>query len=103
MYAVVSDRNQQFRAVPGERVLIPLRADAEPGTSITFDQVCVVGGDEPKLGAPFVQGASVTATVIGVVKGPKLIVAKFRRRKASRRRNGFRAKFTQVEIAGIHV
>ena len=101
MYAVVSDRNQQFKAVPGERVLIALNDGLEPGSVVTFDQVCAVGGDAPRFGAPFVKGVTVTAKVLGVVKGPKLVVAKFRRRKASKRRTGFRARFTQIQIESI--
>ena len=101
MYAVVSDRNQQFKAVPGERVLIALRDGIEPGSIVTFDQVCAVGGDSPRIGAPFVKGVKVTAKVLGEAKGPKLVVAKFRRRKASRRRTGFRARFTAVQIESI--
>jgi large subunit ribosomal protein L21 len=102
-YAVVSDRNQQFRAVPGERILIPLRADAAAGAELKFDQVALVAGEggEPRVGTPFVAGASVSARVIGTVLGPKLIVAKYRRRKASRRRTGSRARFTEIEIQGI--
>jgi large subunit ribosomal protein L21 len=106
MYAVVSDRNQQFRAVPGERVLIPLHPDAEPGSTLTFDQVCLVGGDEnnqPKVGLPFIDGARVVAKVLGAAKGPKLVVAKYRRRKNSRRRTGFRARFTEIEIQSVQL
>lgn len=101
MYAIVSDRNQQFRAVPGERVLIALHPDAEPGSKLTFDQVCLVGGDQPRIGTPFVAGAKVTANVLGTAKGPKLVVAKYRRRKNSRRRTGFRAQFTEIQIESV--
>lgn len=101
MYAVIEDRNQQFRVTPGERVRIPLMAAAEPGAEITFDQVCVLGGEQPTVGAPFVDGASVVAKVLGEVKGPKVSIQKFKRRKNYRRRTGFRARYTEVEIQEI--
>ena len=103
MYAVIEDRNQQFRVAQGERVVLPLNASLEQGASVTFDKVCVVGGDdaEPRVGAPYVDGATVTAKVVGTVKGPKVVVAKFRKRKNSRSRVGFRARFTEVQIEEI--
>ena len=103
MYAVIEDRNQQFRVTPGDRVLLPLNDSLESGASVTFDKVCVVGGDETRIGAPFVEGATVTATVEGTVKGPKLTIQKFKRRKTYRRRAGFRARYTAVVIDKIDV
>jgi large subunit ribosomal protein L21 len=102
MYAVIEDRTRQYRVAVGDRVQLDLLDDAEPGSTVTFDQVCVLGGDASRIGTPFITGASVTATVVGEVKGPKLVVAKFRRRKNSRRRTGFRGKFTEVQIEAIN-
>ena len=104
MYAVLDDRNQQYRVQPGDRIQIHLREDVEQGSTLTFDKVCLVGGEgEGKIGTPYVAGASVTAKVVSPeTKGPKLVVAKFRRRKDSRRKTGFRAKFTEVEIEAIN-
>ncbi len=101
MYAVVDDRNQQFRAEPGKRVQIPFDESLEPGASVTFDKVCLVTGDSAKIGSPYCKGVTVTGKVIGMVKGPKLVVQKIRRRKNSRRRTGFRARFTEVQIESI--
>ncbi len=101
MYAVVDDRNQQFRAEPGQRVQLPHNDSWEPGTSLTFDKVCLVTGEQAKIGAPYVDGVSVTATVVGAVKGPKLVIQKVRRRKNFRRRTGFRARYTEIKIEAI--
>jgi large subunit ribosomal protein L21 len=102
MYAVVDDRNQQFRAEPGLRVQIPLNEALEPGASVTFDKVCLVtGGGDGRVGAPYLDGVSVSGTVVGMVKGPKLVVQKFRKRKNSHRRTGFRARFTEIKIDSI--
>ena len=103
MYAVIEDRNQQYRVAPGDRVLVSLNADLQPGASVTFDKVCVVGGGSSvKVGTPFVNGATVTGVVVGVVKGPKLVVQKYRRRKNERRRTGFRARYTEVRIEAVN-
>lgn len=103
MYAVVDDRNQQYRVQPGDRIKIHLRDGVEAGGTVTFDKVCLVGGEgEGRIGTPFVAGASVTAKVIrSVAKGPKLTICKYRRRKNSRRRTGFRARYTEVQIESI--
>lgn len=100
-YAIFEDRTLQYRAAPGDRVCLAYHCDWQPESTVTFDHVCVVGGESPRVGAPYVSGASVTAKVLGEVKGDKLVVQKFRRRKNSRRRTGFRARFTEVEIQAI--
>ena len=72
------------------------------GETLTFDKVCLVGGEGAgRIGTPFVNGASVVAKVVRQVKGPKVITGKFRRRKNSRRRRGFRAQYTVVQIESI--
>lgn len=104
MYAIVDDRNQQYRVSPGDKLRIALRADAEKGEKLTFDRICMVGGaegEQAKLGTPYVGGARVTATVLGTAKGPKVYVQKFKRRKNQRRRTGFRARFTEIQVDAI--
>ncbi len=101
MYAVVDDRNQQFQAVPGQRLSIPLQEECEPGAKLIFDKICLVTGENGRIGTPYVDGVKVTATVLGMVKGPKLIIQKIRRRKNSRRRTGFRARYTEIQIDAI--
>ena len=103
MYAVLDDRNQQYRVQPGDRIQIHMRRDAAEGDMLTFDKVCLVGGEGAgRIGAPFVDGASVTAKVLRQVKGAKVVTCKFRRRKNSRRRRGFRAQYTLVQIEAIN-
>ena len=106
MHAVVVDRNQQYRVTTGDRLLIDRMGDAEPGQSVTFDQICLLTGDEDgngaRIGAPFVDGASVSAKILRQdVKGPKLVIQKFRR-KNSKSKTGFRARYTEIQIEGIH-
>ncbi|MCA8950716.1 MAG: 50S ribosomal protein L21 [Planctomycetes bacterium] len=104
-YAVIDDRNQQYRVAPGDRIRIHYRNDAEEGASLTFDKVCCVGGDSGaagRVGTPHVAGATVAAKVVRQVKGPKLYIGKFRRRKNYQKRSGFRAKYTEVQIESIN-
>ena len=102
MYAVFEDRNQQHKAEPGARIQIDYNSDLEAGSTVTFDKVCMVGGDAPKVGTPYVDGASVTAKVLGDVKGPKVVIQWFRRRKASKKRTGFRARYTEIQIESVN-
>jgi large subunit ribosomal protein L21 len=109
MYAVLEDRNQQYRVTTGDRVLLD-RVDAAPGDSLTFDKICLLGGSDEgaggagaRIGAPYVDGARVTAKVLRQdVKGPKLVIQRFRKRKNSRSKIGFRARYTEVQIEAIH-
>ena len=103
MYAVVDDRNQQYRVQAGDRIQIHLRKGAAEGDAVTFDKVCLVGGEGAgRIGTPHVAGASVTGKVLRQVKGPKVITGKWKRRKNSRRRRGFRAQYTIVQIEAIN-
>ncbi|HEX7024963.1 MAG TPA: 50S ribosomal protein L21, partial [Gemmatimonadales bacterium] len=76
--------------------------EAEPGSTITFDEVLLTSdGEKVTAGTPTVKGASVTAEVLGEVKGEKIYVFRFKRRKNIRRKTGHRAKFTDVRITGV--
>ena len=102
MHAVLVDRNQQYRVAPGDRLTIALDVRLEEGATVTFDKVCFLGGDQPKVGTPFVEGASVVAKVLRQeLKGPKLVVQKFKRRKNYRRRTGHRSRYTELLIESI--
>ena len=101
MYAIIRAGGKQFRAEKGKTLKLP-RMDAEPGSKITFDDVLLTAdGDKITAGTPTVKGATVTAEVLGEVKGEKIYVFKFKRRKNYRRKTGHRAKFTQVKITGV--
>jgi len=102
MHAVLVDRNQQYRVAPGDRLTIALDTSLEEGATVIFDRVCYLSGDQPKVGSPYVKGASVVAKVLRQnLKGPKLIVQKFKRRKNYRRRVGHRSHYTELLIESI--
>ena len=76
--------------------------DVPQGESLNFEKVMAVSGDEGlKLGSPTLDGASVTASIIGPKMDKKIYVQKFRRRKNSRRRTGHRQIHTRVRIEKI--
>lgn len=105
MFAVIVDGNRQHRVQQGSALSVDYRADAQAGSTITFDQVLLAnGGGASMIGTPVISGATVTAEVlIAEEKGPKLEIQKLRRRKASRRHTGHRQKHTRVKITGISV
>ncbi len=102
MYAIIEDSGTQIKVRKGEKVEIDLR-EAKSGDSIVFDRVLLVGEDEGEatIGHPYVKGASVSATVLDTVKGEKLDIVKYRRRKSSKRKVGHRQPYLKVEITGI--
>ncbi|MEO0651107.1 MAG: 50S ribosomal protein L21 [Planctomycetota bacterium] len=102
MYAVINDRGRQATVRVGDQLDIDLQASAAEGSEIRFDQVLLVGGESgTKVGAPNVDGASVTAKVLGATKGKKQVVFRFKRRKNVRVKRGHRQSYTRVEITSI--
>jgi large subunit ribosomal protein L21 len=102
MYAIIQDGGHQYRVEQGQRIRVQLR-EVEQGATISFDNVCMVGGsDQPRIGKPFVAGASVQATVTQpTFKAKKVITLKYRRRKNSQRQSGHRQRYTEVQIIEI--
>lgn len=101
MYAIFRALGKQFKAEEGKTIRLPLM-DAEPGSSVTFDEVLLTSdGETIKTGTPTVKGAKVVVEVVGEKKGEKIYVFKFKRRKNYRRKTGFRAKFTEVRITSV--
>jgi len=101
MYAVIKSGGKQYRVASGEQVQVEL-IDAAVGANVAFDQVLLVGaGDTVKVGAPFVAGAKVTATVVGHGRGEKVRIFKLRRRKHYQKSQGHRQSYTEVRINDI--
>lgn len=108
MYAIINEGGGQRKVSQDEVILVDLLQDgaAAVGTKVTFDQVLAIGpGDgtaAARIGAPFVTGASVQVEVVeSLVKGEKLYIHKFRRRKGYRRKTGHRQAYTKVKVTGI--
>ena len=101
MYAVIATGGKQYR-VSKDATLRVEKLDAEPGATVEFAEVLLVGeGANVKLGAPLVKGSKVTATVVRHGKGPKATIVKFRRRKHYLRQGTHRQPFTEVKVTDI--
>ncbi len=103
MYAVIKTGGKQYRVEKGSTLRVE-KLEGETGGKITFSDVLLVAdGDKIEIGTPVLTGAKVTAEILGIEAGPKLVVFKFRRRKAYRKRTGHRQKYTAVKITDITV
>jgi len=101
MYAVIESGGKQYRVEEGEAFDVELiKKDA--GDKITFDEVLLLGnGDNIQVGQPTVKGASVTATVLGRTKGPKVVIFKYSKRSTYRRKTGHRQHYTRLRVDNI--
>jgi large subunit ribosomal protein L21 len=101
MYAVIKTGGKQYKVVAGEKIKIEQIA-AEVGQEFVFDQVLAVGsGAELKVGTPLVEGASVTAIVLGQGRHDKVRIFKMRRRKHYQKRQGHRQNYTELQISAV--
>lgn len=98
-YAVISIGNKQYRVREGQHLLVD-RLSVDEGKTFHPDLVMVGGNGDPKLGSDL-KGAQVTAKVAEHVLGKKLVIGKHRRRTGYKRRRGFRAHLTRIEIQAI--
>ena len=103
MYAIVEINGQQFKAEQGKKLFVHHIKDAKEGESVEFGKVLLVDKDGAvEVGAPTVEGAKVVCEVVNpLVKGDKVIVFKMKRRKDSRKRNGHRSQFTEIEVKQV--
>jgi large subunit ribosomal protein L21 len=103
MYAIFVDGSRQYKVVEGQELEVDYR-DVSSGESLEFDRVLAYSdGSKLQFGAPTVAGATVTAKVVGVFQGEKLVIQKFRRRKTFRKRTGHRQLSTRIKIDKIQV
>ena len=101
MYAVIATGGKQYRVAEGDVIRVE-KLSAEAGSSVDFDKVLLVGeGDSVKVGAPYVDGGKVSATVKAHGRGKKIEIVKFRRRKHHRKQMGHRQDYTEIQITGI--
>ena len=101
MYAVVTIGAEQLLVQEGQEFLVQ-KIEGEDGSKMELDRVSLFSdGKASKVGAPFIEGVKVTATIVGQERGEHVIVFKKRRRQNSRRRNGHRQELTRVRIENI--
>jgi len=101
MYAVIKTGGKQYRVKPGD-VLVVEKLAGEPGDAVAFDQVLMVGeGEAVTVGAPVIEGASVSATLIETRKGDKVKIFKKIRRQGYRRTRGHRQAESVLRVTAI--
>lgn len=100
MYAIIATGGKQYKVSEGDVIKIE-KLDAEPGATVTFDQIIAVSDKELKV-AGDVSGASVTATVMDQGKARKVIVYKYKRKSGYHKKSGHRQAYTEVKIDKIN-
>jgi large subunit ribosomal protein L21 len=101
MYAIIETGGKQIRVEEGQAIYVE-KLNAEPGETVTFDKVLLVGGDTVKVGSPVVEGATVTGKVEKQGRQKKIIVFKYKAKKNYRRKQGHRQPYTKVVIEKIN-
>ena len=102
MYAVIQTGGKQYRVTEGATLRVE-KLNADEGASVDLDKVLMIGeGEDVKIGAPYIDGGKVTATVKSHGRGKKITIIKFRRRKHHMKRQGHRQWYTELEITGIN-
>ncbi|OQX92672.1 MAG: 50S ribosomal protein L21 [candidate division Zixibacteria bacterium 4484_95] len=101
MRAIIETGGMQFPVEDGVIIKIP-KIEAEAGQEVDFDKVLLVSGPNKfALGKPYINGAKVSAEVIGHGKSDKVVVFKFKRRRKYRKKTGHRQAYTEVKIKNI--
>ncbi|MFK8059390.1 MAG: 50S ribosomal protein L21 [Polaribacter sp.] len=101
MYAIVEIAGQQFKVAKDQKVYVH-RLQGETGSKVTFDNVLLTDDKgNVTIGAPAIEGASVTAQILSHLQGDKVIVFKKKRRKGYRKKNGHRQALSEIQIESI--
>ena len=96
MYAIIATGGKQYKVAEGDIINVE-KLGVEAGQTVTFDAVLTVNDGNVKIG-----GSSVSATVVGDVKGKKVIVYKYKRKTGYHNKNGHRQSYTKVKIEKIN-
>ncbi|ARI76933.1 50S ribosomal protein L21 [Halobacillus mangrovi] len=101
MYAIIETGGKQVKVEKGQEIYVE-KVNAEAGETVTFDKVLFVGGEDTKVGAPFVDGAKVTAKVEKQGRQKKLTVFKYKPKKNYKRKQGHRQPYTKLVVEEIN-
>ena len=102
MYAVIQDRNRQYRATKGDKLTLDRSEESAVGATLELPVLLLADGANVKVGTPLVAGAKATVKVLQHTLGDKITVGKYKRRKHMTNRNkGFRHSHTVVEVLSI--
>ncbi len=101
MFAIIETGGKQYRVEEGLELNVDL-IQAEAGNALSIDSVLLVDQDgETKIGAPYVQGASVECEVLGHIRGKKVVVFHKLSKKDARKTQGHRQDYTQLKVKSI--
>ncbi len=102
MYAIIEDGGKQYRVEKGDTIYVERRDVPEGTKTIEFEKVLMLGdGANSKIGTPWVEGAKVTASFDKELRGPKIEIIKFKRRKGYRLHKGHRQNYLKLAIEDI--
>ncbi|MCI3029477.1 MAG: 50S ribosomal protein L21 [Desemzia incerta] len=101
MYAIIKTGGKQLKVEVGQEIYIE-KLNVEAGETVNFNEVILVGGDDTKVGAPFIEGATVEGTVAKHGKQKKVTTFKYRPKKHSHNKKGHRQPYTKVVINAIN-
>ncbi len=101
MYAIIETGGKQYKVAEGDIITVE-KLGVEAGQEYKFDKVLVLAKDgDVKVGAPYIDGVAVTASVIGDGKAKKVVVYKYKPKKGFHKKNGHRQPFTKLQIKSI--
>ncbi|WP_368652198.1 50S ribosomal protein L21 [Ornithinibacillus sp. 4-3] len=101
MYAIIETGGKQVKVVEGQEIYVE-KIDANTDETVTFDKVLLVGGDDVKVGVPYVEGATVTAKVEKQGRQKKVTIIKFKPKKNYSRKQGHRQPYTKLVVEKIN-
>ncbi|KRM30060.1 MULTISPECIES: 50S ribosomal protein L21 [Limosilactobacillus] len=101
MYAIIVTGGKQYKVEEGKTIFVE-KLDAKQGDKVTFDKVVLVGGEDTKIGTPFVDGAAVKGTVEKQGKEKRVVAFKYKPKKHTHTKQGHRQPYTKVTIDKIN-
>jgi len=103
MKATIETQGRQFIVKEGDVLFVNRYKDSQAGDTVTLDKVLCVGeGADTRFGAPYVEGATATATVLENKRDKKIIIHKMKRRHGYRRKQGHRQELSVIKIESIN-
>jgi large subunit ribosomal protein L21 len=100
-YAIVEKGGKQYKAVEGSTIEVDLLPAEMDGKLVLDSVLLVVDGDQVWVGTPVVKGAKINTTIMGVEKGPKVLIFNYRAKKRERVKTGHRQQYTRLLVDSI--
>ncbi len=101
MYAIIETGGKQYKVNEGDIIYVE-KLNVNEGDTVNFDSVKAISmGEDFKVGAPTVEGATVTAKVLANGKAKKIYVMKYKAKKNEKKKIGHRQPYTKVQIVSI--